>query len=140
MERIKTKIRRRKHSIKYKMGPEKWIIVAAIIMCLVFTYGAISAMTRNWGLEQEIAEKQRELTLIQLEVDTLKLENQYYASEEYQELSARAKLNKVGDGETLVYLPKNSEEAKKKHETESVAQSYETPSNFNQWLTFLFGI
>ena len=140
MERVKTYFRRKFLSLKHWLSQERLIFLVAAGFCLVWTWGAISAMSRNWELEQRLVARRRELTLLQLEIESLELENQYYASEEYQELAARAKQNRVGDGETLIYLPNNSDFAKHKHDgivVEEVAE--EEPSNFEQWLSFLFG-
>ena len=44
-------------------------------------------------------------------------------------------------GETMIYLPKNSDHAKNKHKEEQKASSAEErPSNFSQWVSFLLGI
>lgn len=96
-------------------------------------------MSRNWELTQAIATKERERDLLQLEVDTAKLENLYYSSAEYEELSARAKQNKKLEGENLVYLPENSETAKNKYK-ETKTELASEPSNFSQWMSFLFGV
>ena len=140
MEKLKTRIRRLKYKIMRKMTVSRALILIFVACCLMWTYGAIVSLSRNWQLEQSLYSKQREVKLLELEVETLELENQYYASEEYQELAAREKENKLFAGETMVYLPKNSEAAKTKHaETES-AVAYKEPSNFRQWLSFLFGV
>ncbi|MBR5621360.1 hypothetical protein IKW75_02680 [Candidatus Saccharibacteria bacterium] len=141
MERIKLKLRRLAYRIKRWFNQERFIFVVAVLMCLIWTWGAISAMTRNWYLEQRLVSKRQELALLQLEIDALELENRYYASDEYQELVARAKRNKLLDGESLVYLPENSDYARSKH-TEIVTTEEETteePSNFEQWFSFIFG-
>ena len=64
-------------------------------------------MTRNWSLSQEVLEYQREKSLLELEVEMLELENEYYRSNEYQELAARKYQNKKLPGEVMVYLPAN---------------------------------
>ena len=97
-------------------------------------------MSRNWELSQKIATRRSELELLNREVQILELENAYYRSAEYQELSARAKQNKKLEGENLVYLPENSEAAKKKYDTLAVAEEVVEPSNFSQWMSFLFGV
>lgn len=96
-------------------------------------------MSRNWELEQRLVARRYELTLEQLEIDSIELENKYLASEEYQELMARARQNKKLEGETLIYLPDNSDYAKHKHEEVKTEEIVEEPSNFEQWFTFLFG-
>jgi len=97
-------------------------------------------MSRNWELSQKINQKKSELALLELEVRTMELENEYYASVEYQELSARAKQNKKLEGENLVYLPENSEEAKNKYKTVASVAEPEEPSSFSQWMSFLFDV
>ena len=113
--------------------------VIALMLCIVWATSAISAMSRNWQLTQVLAKKQHELALLRLEVETAELENAYYRSEEYLELSARAKQNKQLPGEHLVYLPANSEQAKTAHQTAGPAQEAVEPSNFSQWMSFLLG-
>ena len=140
MENIKTKFRRLGYRFKRWLNQDRMIFLVAIAMCLIWTWGAISAMTRNWELEQRLVSRRQELTLLQLEIDSLELENRYYASEEYQELTARAKQNKLNAGESLVYLPENSNYARHKYDdadTKNVTS--EEPSNFEQWFSFIFG-
>lgn len=87
---------------------------------------------------ERLGEENRKLQLLSVEVDTLELENDYYRTEEYQELAARKLANKQLPGEHMVYLPQNSDYAKKKH-TEAVAAKPEQEiSNFSKWLKFLF--
>ncbi len=118
------------------------ILLIALVFCLIWTWGSISSMTRNWTLAQELMNRQREKALLELEVETLELENEYYLSEEYQELAARRYQGKKLPGENLVYLPPNSEAAKTKHSTTSDETSdanSDQLSNIEQWLLFLFG-
>ncbi len=131
----------RRFSYRFKhdfLTSDMLIISIAIILCLLLTSSAISALTRNWELSQRYESRRRELAVLSLEVENLALENEYYKSEEYQELAARAKQNKLLPGETLVYLPDNSEYAREKHQTVSVTEEASV-SNFRQWLAFLFG-
>lgn len=109
----------------------------------MWTWGSISAMTRNWTLSQELIERERQKALLELEVETLELENEYYHSNEYKELSARKYQNKKLPGETMIYLPANSEAAKAKHNNiNNTDSAVDTPqlANFEQWMAFLFGI
>ena len=109
---------------------------------LAWLVGSIDSMSRNWTLEQRIAERTRELEVLQLEVENLEIENKYRASDEYQELAARRLQNKKLPGETLVLLPDNTNSAKSKYPTptkDEVVEAAEA-SNFDQWLSYLFGI
>lgn len=118
---------------------ENILLIVCLVLCLSWTYGSIEAMSRNWTLSKILSDKEYELKVLEIEVGTTELENQYYSSEEYAELSARAKLNKKLPGETLVYLPDNSDYAKEKH-TEEEKESEPEHSNLSEWLAFLFGI
>ncbi len=129
-------------SVKSLFTRERIVLTVIAAASLYFIGFSITSMSRNWSLEQTLAEKNREKTVLELEVENVILENRYYASEEYQELSARARQNKIAPGETLIYLPKNTETAKNKHKNDVVAVSPEDekPSNLSEWLSFLFGI
>ena len=142
MEKFKTRLRRFYFRIKHDyLSFDNVIFFIAIAACIAWTYSSLSATSRNWELSQKLATKNMELSLIRYEVDNLELENDYYRSAEYQELSARAKQNKMLDGEHLVYLPANSETALTKYDA-NTNDSAETvaPSNVSQWMSFLFGI
>lgn len=140
-ERAKTALRRWNYKVKHDyFTMDRVAFIVALAICAAWTWGAISSMTRNWELEQRVASRRKELTLLRLEVESLELENQYYKSEEYQELAAREKQNKKLPGETMVYLPPNTETAKNKYKvTTAVAEDVAAPSNFEQWMSFLFG-
>ncbi len=138
---MKDKIRKAKYNLKHDFPLDRFLFAVALLFFFACVWGTISSVTRNWELEQRLASRRKELELTKLEVESAKLENEYLASEEYQELSARAKQNKSLEGETLVYLPKNTERAKTKHkDIIPVAETEEdTRTNFEKWMSFLFG-
>ncbi len=140
MQKLRTSFRKFFYNLKNNFFTSENIsLTVAIVLCLGWTYGAITSMTRSWQLSKKLQEKQYEEEILGLEIENLKLENAYYSSEEYQELSARKKLNKKLEGETLIYLPTNSEAAKTKHQV--VAQDVKKENdNVLEWLEFLFGI
>ena len=142
MPDLKTKLRKTSYWLKHDLLVfDNIVIIVAAICCLVWTWGSISSMTRNWSLAQEVASREREKALLELEVETLELENEYYLSAEYQEIAARKYQGKMLAGETMIYLPPNSEAAKNKHKTQATdpASAASEMSNFEQWYTFLFG-
>lgn len=143
MSEFQTKFRRFQYWLKHRLFVfDNVIIFIALGLCLIWTWGTISSMSRNWALAQELTNKQHEKALLELEVETLELENEFYLSEEYQELAARKYQGKMLPGETMVYLPANSEYAKTKHadtDEADAALDFETRSNFEQWIQFLFG-
>ena len=114
------------------------ITVIAVLICFYWAWGAINSTTRNWNLEEKLKSKQLEAAKIKIEVDKYRLEQQYFETDEYKELMARMKLGKKAEGETMVILPENSENARTKYLEKELEES-EYRSNFSQWLDFLFG-
>ncbi len=139
LEKVKTQLRRLRYFTKRDiLTLNNIVLFAAIILCLVWTYGAVNSMARNWELEEKLKTRQLESAKLKLEVETLKLEQEYYQTDEYKELMARIKSNKMQPGETMVILPKNSEAAINKYANTKVEMKTER-SNFAEWLDFLFG-
>lgn len=143
MTELKTKLRKTQYWLKHDLLVfDNVVLMIALIFCLVWTWGSISSMTRNWNLAEELMNRQREKALLELEVETLELENEYYLSDEYQELAARKHQGKMLPGETMVYLPDDaSQPSSTTAEPSTESQpTLPTRSNLEQWLTFLFGI
>lgn len=139
MSGVNNRIRRFLYRLKHDLSIENIVLIIAVIMCLTWTCQSIAAMSRNWALTDRLATANRDLALLELEVETLELENAYYSSAEYQELLARKHASKQLPGEHLVYLPENSEAAKSKHASAPVVTTTTTDfSNFDKWLHFLF--
>lgn len=138
MNKVGTKVRRFFYRLKNEYLTASNIVeFIALIICLWSTFGAINSMSRNWQLKQKLKDKQLEAARMEIEVEKLKLEQQYLETEEYQELMARAKGGMMEEGETMVILPKNSEEAKNAHKDDAAVVVQEK-SNFEQWLELLF--
>ncbi len=95
-------------------------------------------MSRNWELSERLTAEKKQLELLTIEVETAELENQYLASDEYQELMARRNLDKKLEGENMVVLPENSDEAKTKHRQVAVVEQEKQYSNFEKWMMYLF--
>ena len=138
MDKIKTQLRRfRYYTKKDFLTIHNIATAAAIVLGSVFTYNAVTATTRNWQLEQKLKERTLESAKLKIEVETLELEKQYYKTDEYKEIMARKKQNKMLKGETMVILPSNSEKAINKY-TDVDHESNTKRSNFDEWLDFLF--
>jgi cell division protein FtsB len=139
LEKVKTFFRRIRFFAKKDIFTASNIVLfVAIILCLVWSYGAIESMSRNWQLEEKLKTRQLEAAKLKVEVETLELEQEYYQTDEYKELMARIKSNRMLPGETMVIMPKNSESAINRH-SEPTKEMTTPRSNFSQWLDFLFG-
>lgn len=140
MNTLRTWLRRGKYYLKHDfLTVENVVLLLAIILCLVWTYQSITAMSRNWELSEKLTAERKELELLKIESEAAELENEYYRSNEHQELTARKYLDKQLPGEKMVVLPENSEEASNKHQVvEQVTVEKADYSNFEKWMKFLF--
>ena len=139
MNGVKTKIRRAIYWLKHDfVSIENIVLALAIVMCLVWTYQSIGAMSRNWELVERLGSSKKSLELLQIEVETAGLENEYYETDEYKELAARKFAGKQEAGEHMVYLPENSEKAKNKHKITVAEEEEREYSNFEKWMMYLF--
>ena len=139
---MRDKLRRVKYKLKHDyLTLSNVVLVIAVIMCFYFTYQSVVAMNRNWELTERLNAENKNLQLLTVEVETAELENEYYKSDEYQELSARKLLDKKLPGEEMVKMPENSEVAINKHKKpEEIAKEEPTReySNFEKWMMYLF--
>ena len=138
MERIKTELRRLRYYSKKDIFTFTNIATAvALIFAVACVYSTVTATTRNWQLEQKLSNLRLEKARLEIEVDTLELEQNYYNTDEYLEIMARSKDGKMLEGETMVVLPKNSEKAINKYA--DIDKAEKKRGNFQEWLDFLFG-
>ena len=139
MNEIKAKIRRWRYSLKHDVFTvENIVLLLAIVLCLMWTYQSIIAMSRNWQLSEKLTSERRELELLSLEIEAAELENEYYKTNEYQELNARRFMDKQLPGEKMVVLPENSVEAKMAHAESEDPQTEKEMTNIEKWFKFLF--
>lgn len=138
MNKIKTWVRRAEYRLRHDfLVPENIVLVIAVILCLTWTYQSIVAMSRNWELSERLRAERKSLELLNIEVEAAELENQYYASDEYQELMARRNLDKKTEGENMVVMSENSDEAKNKYQQVTVTEVEKKYSNFDKWMMYL---
>jgi len=82
---IKLKLRRLKYKLRHDFfSVENVVLVLAIFLCLLWTYQSVAAMSRNWELTERLAAEKKELELLNVEVETAAIQNEYYRSDEYQ--------------------------------------------------------
>ncbi|MDN5819782.1 MAG: hypothetical protein L0H38_03455 [bacterium] len=139
MAKIKTKqlIYRIKH--RYATTSNA-VIVIAFVIAAGWAWGAVNVMQRNYELQREVSQKQRELQLVELQAQNLEYEKQYYKTNEYQSLAARDVLGLGDPGERVLIFSKNSPPPQDKSQPEEKPTTVlEKPSNLQQWGNFMFG-
>ena len=133
IQEIKTQIYRLKFKFNKQVLTGNNIFIATVMFfAVIWVWGNISVMEKNYSLQKKLELKKREQLIGEIEYETLKYEQKYLKSTEYQELAARSKLGLADKGEKVLILDKYPEEAKKENKVEK-------QSNFKQWVNFLFG-
>ncbi len=118
------------------------VMAVALMIAAGWVWGSLGVMQRNYDLQKEVDFKARQLQLAQLETMNMQLEQRYYKTTEYQELSARQSLGLAKPGEKVLILPDNSAAVIAADQASTVQVT--TPdlplSNFQQWANFFFGV
>jgi len=78
-----------------------------VIVVLLVSWSGVKSIDTNYSLERQISALQQQNALQQLENNNLKLQNQYYDSDQYLELSARQNFGLAAQGEKELIVPKS---------------------------------
>ena len=116
------------------------VALVALFIAVSWAWGSVNVLQRNYALQREIDDKNRDLKLTQLKVQTERFQQSYYKSDEYKELAVRQRLGLVFPDERVLILPENSKEAAlsdKRNDAERTIALQ--PTNVEQWMNFLFG-
>ncbi len=117
------------------------------IMVLLATWSGITVIETNYELQKEIAQLDETNKVQELSNTNLELQNEYYNTDTYLELTARRQLGRGAVGEKLLLVPKEVALTHAKELPEDVEQaskeagSSNQPAyqqNFNAWMDFLF--
>ncbi len=115
------------------------VLVVALLIGSSWAWSTVDAIQRNFKLQQQVDALAQQNAVQELENKSQALQNKYYQSPEYLELSAREKLNKSLPDEKLLILPPNKVQPVAEEELKAVEQPITQRSNFAQWMYFLFG-
>lgn len=94
-------------NIKKYFGFNDLMLLGALLVALGLGWNTVTAMQRNYRLQQKYDQLNTEVELMELENENLKYNIAYLKTQDYLELAARDKFNKALPGETMVYLPNN---------------------------------
>jgi cell division protein FtsB len=78
-----------------------------VVIVLLISWSGIKSIQSNYGLQKQIAALQQQTAVQKLRNNNLKLQNEYYNSNQYLELSARQNFGLAAPGETELIVPKN---------------------------------
>lgn len=77
------------------------------VIVLLISWSGVKVIQTNYELQKQISEMQQKVAVQQLEDNNLKLQNEYYNSNQYLELSARQNFGLGAPGETELIVPKS---------------------------------
>jgi cell division protein FtsB len=113
------------------------VLLVAVLLAGAMLWNTLTALQQNFRLQQEVDRLQQEIEVLKLENDLLSFEEQYLSSDEFLLLSAKERLNKAEKGEKVIILPEAEPLPDSAVAEETIVRVQ--PSNFEQWLVFLFG-
>ncbi|MGB3009067.1 MAG: hypothetical protein WBB33_01805 [Candidatus Saccharimonadales bacterium] len=124
------------HRAKQYATLNNGVLLIAAVIVLASVWNTVETLQYNFLLQQRVDRMKQEIAIAEIETETLKLQQNYLKSTEYQELTARAKLGKSSEGEKVIILPPQPKPAQQ-HTT--AATTIVEKSNFAKWMQFFFG-
>ncbi len=116
--------------------------VLFVVIVLLVSWSGVKAIDANYALQKQIAQLEQENDVQQLENNNLALQNDYYQSDQYLELSARQNFGLGAPGEKELDVPKAvalSYVVVPPKESASAKPSVELPAyqrNIQAWVNF----
>ncbi len=117
------------------------------ILVLLASWSGVSVIETNYELQKQVAQIDQQNKLQQLINTNLQLQNEYYNTDTYLELTARKQFGKGAPGETLLLVPKDVALAHAKALPDDTPGASNQPgiskqpfyrANFNAWMDFFF--
>jgi len=118
-------------------------MIGFVVVVLLVSWSGVKAIQSNYDLQKQIAGIKQQNQVQALSDDNLKLENEYYDTDTYLELSARQNFGLAAAGEKEVLVPKDAA-LKYTVDLPKVSTTADTPAtkqpksqrNFEAWVNF----
>lgn len=102
-----------KRFIQHKLSLDQWRdtrlwgFVAFGVVVVLASWSGVRVIETNYTLQKKIAGLRQQDDIVRLQNDNQKLQNEYYQTSTYLELSARQQFSKALPGEQLVLVPRD---------------------------------
>lgn len=121
-------------------------LLAFGFVVILVSWSILNVLQLNYELEKQKADLEQKNQIQKLANENLNLQNVYYQSDEYLELSARRQLNKGSPGEKLYLVPRSVAMAhtvslpksQKQLEAEKKQNESKYSRNLKAWRDFFF--
>jgi len=117
-----------------------------LVIVLLISWSGVKVIDTNYALQKQISRLEQQNQVQQLANTNTKLQNSYYESNQYLELSARQNFGLAAPGETMLIVPQNvalahtvqlpNPEQDQVRQTQAKQPAYQR--NFQAWMNFLF--
>jgi hypothetical protein len=120
-------------------------VIAGVVLSvsvIAVTISTSKVIMQNYQLEKSVKIAAQKVAIVQIELDTQKLKNEYYKTDAYLDIAAHKQLNKGADGDKLVIVPKSSIVDYLPKDTSLVDAAKTVPkkrSNVARWGLFITG-
>ena len=117
-------------------------ILAFTVIVLLISWSGVKSIQTNYGLQKQIAQLSQQNQVGELENTNLALQNQYYNTPQYLEVTARQNLGLAAPGETELLVPDSVALAHTVKQPNAAAIRSEVPKqpfwqrNFQAWIDF----
>jgi len=118
-------------------------LLVFLVIVLLVTWSGVKAIQTNYSLQKQISQIQAEVQVQKLENTNLQLENEYYNTNQYLELSARQSFGLAVAGETELTVPKSVALSHIVNLSSQISTSSKVPvsqpswqNNFEGWVNF----
>ena len=116
-----------------------------VVVVLLISWSGVKVIDTNYDLQKQIAQLEQETQVQTLENTNIKLQNDYFNTSQYLEISARQNFGLAAPGETVVNIPQNvalahTVELPDIDQSETRKTKAKQPAyqhNFQAWMNFL---
>jgi len=114
------------------------------VLVLLVSWSGVAVIETNYDLQKQVSKLEQENQVAELENNNLKLQNEYYNSNQYLELTARRQFGKGQPGEKLLLVPESVAhkytvdipEAQKAATATPVLEKPRIQKNIESWVDF----
>lgn len=120
-------------------------LIVFVVIVLMISWSGVKAIEANYTLQRQMSGMQQQNDVQKLINENQKLENQYYASRQYQDIAARQNFGLAAPGETVLIVPKSvalkytvdlpDEAGQETAQAKAKQPAYQR--NFQAWMNFL---
>lgn len=117
-----------------------------LIVVLLISWSGVKVIDTNYRLQRDISRLEQQVAIQKLINSNRKLENKYYETDQYLEVSARQNFGLAAPGETVLNVPRQvamaqtidlpDQEGHQVKRTKEKQPTYQR--NFQAWMNFLF--